>query len=92
MGTTTFGAGTVLNSYQLPGNSALLLALEEWLTLEGYMIWQKGLIPDERIELAPEVEPPKRWDLEKTNAEDQQKSADQQLLQALEEIRKSIHP
>jgi len=46
VGATTFGTGTVLGSFPLSDGSALLLAIEEWLTPGGHTIWHKGIIPD----------------------------------------------
>jgi len=46
VGTTTFGTGTVLGRFPLSDGSALLLAIEEWLTPSGQTIWHKGITPD----------------------------------------------
>ncbi len=53
VGETTFGTGTVLNEFPLSDGSALLLAVEEWLTPAGHLIWHKGIAPDEPVALAP---------------------------------------
>ncbi len=53
VGEKTFGTGTVLNEFPLSDGSALLLAVEEWLTPAGHLIWHKGIAPDEPVALAP---------------------------------------
>jgi carboxyl-terminal processing protease len=51
VGETTFGAGTVLNQFNLSDGSALLLATEQWLTPTGRVIWHKGIAPDVTVTL-----------------------------------------
>ncbi|HET6418988.1 MAG TPA: S41 family peptidase [Geobacteraceae bacterium] len=46
IGTRTFGAGTVLGKFDLSDGSALMLAVDEWLTPGGHAIWHKGITPD----------------------------------------------
>ena len=84
VGTTTFGAGTVLNEFTLSDGSVLLLAVEEWLTPDGRVIWQKGLDPDVRVTLPPEAEPLMRLRLRDITAAELRDSDDEQLLRALE--------
>jgi len=84
VGTTTFGAGTVLNQFTLSDGSVLLLAVEEWLTPDGRVIWQKGLDPDVQVPLPPEAEPLMRLQLRDTTAAELRDSDDEQLLRALE--------
>jgi len=83
VGETTFGTGTVLEQFALSDGSALLLAVEEWLTPSGKTIWHVGLTPDEVIPLAtgvtllfPEAE-------QGMTSEQLQASGDDQLLGAL---------
>ncbi len=57
IGETTFGTGTVLNYFNLPDGSEILLATEEWLTPNGRVIWHKGITPDITLSLAPTVTP-----------------------------------
>ncbi len=90
VGTTTFGAGTVLNRFALADGAVLLLAVEEWLTAEGRVIWQEGLGPDFEVSLPPDATPliGLRWhDLSEEELLD---SEDDQLLQALELLERSI--
>jgi carboxyl-terminal processing protease len=51
IGETTFGTGTVLNDFNLPDGSALLLAVQEWLTPKGRVIWHHGVTPDDQVSL-----------------------------------------
>jgi carboxyl-terminal processing protease len=46
VGETTFGTGTVLHEFRLSDGSALLLAVQEWLTPNGHSFWHKGIAPD----------------------------------------------
>jgi carboxyl-terminal processing protease len=57
VGARTFGTGTVLKPFQLGDGSAVLLAVEEWLTPDGRQIWHKGITPDEEVELPPKTSP-----------------------------------
>ncbi|MCL4487281.1 MAG: S41 family peptidase [Chloroflexi bacterium] len=89
IGETTFGTGTVLNEFPLSDGSALMLAVEEWLTPSGRVIWHKGITPDQTVTLpsdamalTPEAE-------RGMTAEQLQASGDQQLLQALQLLNQS---
>jgi carboxyl-terminal processing protease len=57
VGETTFGTGTVLNQFSLPDGSALILAIQEWLTPAGQTIWHTGLTPDNVVPLASGATP-----------------------------------
>ena len=57
VGQTTFGTGTVLQEFKLSDGSALLLAVEEWLTPNGQSFWHKGVTPDFPVALPNEVTP-----------------------------------
>jgi carboxyl-terminal processing protease len=57
VGEKTFGTGTVLNQFPLSDGSALLLAVDEWLTPDGHVIWHKGVAPDQPVALASETLP-----------------------------------
>ncbi len=46
VGEKTWGTGTVLSQFPLLDGSALLLAVEEWLTPSGRSFWHKGIQPD----------------------------------------------
>jgi carboxyl-terminal processing protease len=51
IGETTYGTGTVLNTFPMSDGSAMLLATGEWLTPNGRVIWHQGLKPDEKVSL-----------------------------------------
>lgn len=57
VGEKTFGAGTVLREFRLSDGSALLLAIEEWLTPNGNEIWRKGVTPNVEVVLPPGASP-----------------------------------
>jgi carboxyl-terminal processing protease len=84
VGETTFGTGTVLRQFGLNDGSAILLAVQEWLTPNGGTIWHVGLSPTVTVTLpitatalVPEAE-------RNMTAQDIQNSGDTQLLKALE--------
>jgi carboxyl-terminal processing protease len=84
VGETTFGTGTVLQEFPLSDGSALMVAVEEWLTPRGRTIWHHGLPPDVVVRLPPHVLPllPEQ---EATLTRPQlQASRDEQLLRGLE--------
>jgi carboxyl-terminal processing protease len=86
VGETTFGTGTVLDTFSLPDQSALLLATREWLTPKGRIIWHKGISPDQPITLAPGVPPLYAYQLKDLSASDVQATQDTQFLQALKTL------
>jgi carboxyl-terminal processing protease len=55
IGEKTFGTGTVLKEFQLTDGSALLLAIEEWLTPTGRTIWHQGITPDLEVSMPPDA-------------------------------------
>jgi carboxyl-terminal processing protease len=57
VGETTFGTGTVLGEFSLSDGSALLLAIQEWLTPDGRVIWHQGIVPDVEVPLSAGVTP-----------------------------------
>lgn len=57
IGETTFGTGTVLNTFSMTDGSALLLATLEWLTPNGRVIWHQGIKPDDKVLLPSGVAP-----------------------------------
>jgi carboxyl-terminal processing protease len=84
VGEKTFGTGTVLKEFSLSDGSALLLAIDEWLTPAGHVIWHRGIMPNVVVSLAPDVTPllPER-EKGMTRAE-LRASDDEQLLRALD--------
>ena len=57
VGEKTFGTGTVLGQFNLSDGSALMLAVDEWLTPKGHSIWHKGITPDQNVRLPQGVHP-----------------------------------
>ena len=57
VGKKTFGTGTVLQQFDLSDGSALMLAVEEWLTPKGHSIWHQGISPDFDVGLPAGVRP-----------------------------------
>jgi carboxyl-terminal processing protease len=91
VGETTFGTGTVLGEFRLSDGSALLLAIEEWLTPDGSSFWHKGLSPQYKVVLPPESAPLLPVNERELTAEQLQASADVQLLKALELANQAVH-
>lgn len=84
VGEKTFGTGTVLETFPLSDGSALMLAVEEWLTPAGTLIWHHGIVPDVPIPLPPEVTPLIPSNEKGLTAEELRNSKDVQLLRALD--------
>lgn len=57
IGSTTFGTGTVLSTYDLPDHSAIFLGTAEWLTPDGHQIWHHGVMPDIPLDLSAQATP-----------------------------------
>jgi len=87
VGETTFGTGTVLSEFKLSDGSALLLAIEEWLTPAGDVIWHKGITPNVVVALAAAVSPVFPESERTMTVEQLQHSGDAQLLKAIELLR-----
>jgi carboxyl-terminal processing protease len=84
IGEKTFGTGTVLETFSLSDGSALMLAIEEWLTPAGQVIWHRGISPDVVVRLPPEVIPLIPANEKGLTAEELRESKDVQLLRALD--------
>jgi carboxyl-terminal processing protease len=83
VGETTFGTGTVLSEFQLIDGSALLLAVEEWLTPDKRSFWHRGIDPDVRVPLPPEMNPLLPAAEREMTADEIRSSGDAQLLRAV---------
>jgi carboxyl-terminal processing protease len=84
VGETSFGTGTVLTQFQLLDGSALLLAVQEWLTPDKRSFWHKGIDPDVKVNLPPET-PPLLPNVERDmTKEELVASRDTQLLKAIQ--------
>lgn len=84
VGQTTSGAGTVLNEFTLDDGSALLLAIKEWLTPDGHVIWHRGIEPDVVVALPEDASALLPQEQEGLTAAELRASNDTQLLRALE--------
>jgi carboxyl-terminal processing protease len=83
VGEKTFGTGTVLETFSLSDGSAMMLAIEEWLTPAGHVIWHHGISPDVVVHLPAEATPLIPASEKGLTAEELQNSQDVQLLRAL---------
>ncbi|MDD2542256.1 MAG: S41 family peptidase [Desulfuromonadaceae bacterium] len=83
VGTKTFGTGTVLGQFSLSDGSALMLAVEEWLTPKGRSIWHKGITPDIDVRLPAGIRPLFPTEETKLSQAKLQASGDSQLLTAV---------
>ena len=86
IGETTFGTGTVLQTYELSDGSALLLGTSQWLTANGRLIRKQGIAPDIVVELGPEGEMLSPNVVEEMTASEIAASGDPQLIAALAEL------
>jgi carboxyl-terminal processing protease len=86
IGETTFGTGTVLGEFRLTDGSALLLAIQEWLTPKGESFWHKGITPEIAVSLPEDVTPLLPENERKMTREQLQSSSDRQLLRAIEVV------
>jgi carboxyl-terminal processing protease len=84
VGEMTFGTGTVLQTFSLSDGSALMLAIEEWLTPSGHVIWHQGISPDVVVSLPPEVISLIPVTEKELTVEELKQSKDIQLLRALQ--------
>jgi carboxyl-terminal processing protease len=86
VGETTFGTGTVLNTYSLSDGSEVLLGTEEWLTPNGTLIWHHGITPTQPVALPANVMP--LYPDAETNESGAQiaQSPDTQLGQAIKDL------
>jgi carboxyl-terminal processing protease len=92
VGETTFGTGTVLNQFPLSDGSAIMLAVEEWLTPKGRTIWHQGITPDVQVTL-PTNTIPLTPETEKNMTPDQLKSSgDAQFLRGLDLLKQKVTP
>ncbi|HTA29045.1 MAG TPA: S41 family peptidase, partial [Candidatus Cybelea sp.] len=89
VGETTLGTGTVLSQFQLSDGSALLLAVQEWLTPNKVSFWHRGIEPDVKVPLAPGALLRPALEREMT-PEQLQSSGDSQLLKAMEILSQSL--
>jgi carboxyl-terminal processing protease len=89
VGEKTFGTGTVLEVFHLSDGSALMLAVDEWLTPGGRAFWHEGIAPDIEIPLPSEISlliPEKERELSEKEI---LSSGDLQLLRGLDILTRS---
>lgn len=92
VGETTFGTGTVLQEFRLSDGSALLLAVEEWLTPKGQSFWHKGVTPDFPVALPAEANPVFPSAEKTMTPKELQASDDRQLLDAVKLVSRPSNP
>ena len=90
VGEQTFGTGTVLNTIELSDGSAVRVGIERWLTPDGELIFDRGITPDEVVELEPNGAVLEPSDLAELSAEAFAASSDLQLLRAVELLSQTL--
>jgi len=90
VGETTFGTGTVLEEFPLSDGSALMLAIQEWLTPDGHSFWHKGIPPELAVSLPADVNPLVPVMERDMTAAELPSSDDKQLLSALKWVEAKI--
>lgn len=88
VGQKTFGTGTVLGQFNLTDGSALLLAIQEWLTPKGESFWHKGIVPQIEVSLPENVSPLLPENERTMTVAEFQSTTDKQLLRAIEVLKK----
>lgn len=86
IGETTFGTGTVLQTFNLDDGSALLLGTSQWLTANGRLIRKQGIAPDVEVKLATDAEFLTPTLVKELTAEEMATSGDAQLLAGLDAL------
>jgi carboxyl-terminal processing protease len=90
VGETTFGTGTVLSEFQLADGSALMLAVQEWLTPDKRSFWHRGIEPDVKAAMPVETAPLRPLAERELSAAQLRSSRDAQLLKAIEVLSNEI--
>jgi carboxyl-terminal processing protease len=88
IGQTTYGTGTVLNSFQLEDGSVLVLGTEEFLLPNGQSIYKSGCEPDQIVALPAGAESISALAAKEENlsAQEIEQSQDTQLQQAIQDL------
>ena len=84
IGTTTFGTGTVLQTFPLTDGSAVRLATERWLTPDGELIFGQGIEPTIEVVLPADQTPLDPVDVRDVPADQVGELPDDQLTRAIE--------
>jgi carboxyl-terminal processing protease len=79
-----------LQQFRLSDGSALLLAVEEWLTPKGESFWHKGIEPEQVVTLQPEVTPLLPAGEKGMTAAQLHANPDLQLLKALNLLQEQV--
>ena len=87
IGQTTFGTGTVLGEFHLSDGSALLLAVQEWLTPKGESFWHKGITPQIQVSQPEDTQPLLPENVRTMTPDQLHSTADHQLLRAIEVLK-----
>lgn len=90
IGERTVGTGTVLGEFQLRDGSAVLLAINQWLTPKERQIWHKGITPDITVEMPKGASILLPESGTKLSAKTLADSTDAQLLKAIEVLKKEL--
>jgi carboxyl-terminal processing protease len=90
IGETTFGTGTVLSQFELGDGSALMLAVQEWLTPDKRSFWHRGIEPDLKIAMPADMAPLRPLAEREMTPAQLRSSRDAQLLKAMETLSDSI--
>lgn len=86
IGETTFGTGTVLQTFNLDDGSALLLGTSQWLTADGRLIRKQGITPDVEVKLPTDGEFLTPALVKELTADKLAQSGDAQLLAGLKAL------
>lgn len=86
IGETTFGTGTVLQTFTLEDGSALLLGTSQWLTADGRLIRKQGIKPDVEVVLPADGEFLTPTLIKELTADEVATSGDAQLLAGLKAL------
>jgi carboxyl-terminal processing protease len=84
VGETTFGTGTVLETFPLNDGSALMLGTSQWLTANGRLIRKQGITPDVEVKVPVGAELIYPAVIKDLTVADLLASEDLQVLKALE--------
>jgi carboxyl-terminal processing protease len=83
IGTPTYGTATVLRPFDLDGGAQLRLGTTQWLTPNGEVVRNKGIEPNEKVELPPDARPLSPVEAAKLSAAELSSISDTQLARAL---------
>jgi carboxyl-terminal processing protease len=90
VGERTFGTGTVLREFKLSDGSAIMLAVDQWLTPKERQIWHKGITPDITVPMPAGATILLPESGAKLSAKALADSKDAQLLKAIEVLKKAL--